>query len=91
MGGFDGASMVQSMEIFDPRAGSWMTGPPMKHRRGYAAAAVLKESIYIIGGVLNGNDIVETVSCIFPDLPICWFPLDLRTYHLTLFLLYIHY
>lgn len=59
--------MVSSVEIFDPRVGSWMTGEPMSEQRGYAAAAVLKGSMYIIGGVVSGecgDNIIETVSYI---------------------------
>lgn len=74
--------MVPSIEIFDPRLGSWMTGEPMNQPRGYSAAAVLKESIYVIGGVISGDNIIDTVSCMLSDLHISWFPLYLSTYHL---------
>lgn len=62
LGGYDGKEMVSSLEIFDPRAGAWMTGEPMNQQRGYAAAAVLKDSMYIIGGLDCRENIVETVS-----------------------------
>lgn len=62
LGGFDGSAMVPSVEIYDPRLGSWMPGEPMNHCRGYSAAAVVKDAIYVIGGVKDGDSIAETVS-----------------------------
>lgn len=62
LGGFDGDKMVSNLEIFDPRLGTWMTGEPMKHSRGYGVAVVVKDSVYAIGGVENEARIVETVS-----------------------------
>lgn len=56
--------MVSSVEIFDPRKGSWMTGEAMNIRRGYSAAAVLKESLHVIGGIIDGDTITDTVRCI---------------------------
>lgn len=61
--------MVPSVEIFDPRLGSWMSGDPLEQSRGYSCAAVLKDSVYVIGGVKPGDDkkresIVDTV-CYF--------------------------
>ncbi|KAK1398145.1 hypothetical protein POM88_008008 [Heracleum sosnowskyi] len=58
--------MVKSIEIYDPRIGSWTTGEPMSEQRGYAAAAVLKGRLYIIGGVVSGeggDNIIETIEC----------------------------
>ena len=54
--------MVPSVEVFDPRLGAWMMGEPMNHPRGYFAAAVVNESICVIGGVKVGDNIVDTVS-----------------------------
>lgn len=54
--------MVPSVEVFDPRLGTWVMGETMNHPRGYSAAAVVKESIYVIGGVRVGDNIVDTVS-----------------------------
>ncbi|KAJ8533110.1 hypothetical protein K7X08_015999 [Anisodus acutangulus] len=55
--------MVPSIEIYDPRIGTWMIGEPMNHSRGYSAAAVLKESIYVIGGVQSDEELVDVVEC----------------------------
>lgn len=56
--------MVPSMEIYDPRLGTWVMGEPMNQARGYLATVVLHDSIYAIGGIRadEGIDIVETVS-----------------------------
>lgn len=54
--------MVPSIEVFDPCLGAWMMGEQMNQSRGYFAAAIVKESIYVIGGVKLGDNIVDTVS-----------------------------
>lgn len=68
MGGFDGVGMVNSIEVFDPRAGCWVEGDPMNSRRGYAATAVLERSIYVIGGLELDKILLDTVcnSILFP-------------------------
>lgn len=70
LGGFDGSAMVPSIEVYDPRLGSWMSGEPMKLSRGYLGAAVVKEAIYVIGGVKNGSEIVDTVPYLLPQFPL---------------------
>lgn len=63
LGGFDGKTMVPSVEVFDPRLGTWMMEETtMNHSRGYFAAAVVKDSIYVVGGVNDCQTIVNTVS-----------------------------
>ncbi|KAM0061313.1 putative DCD domain-containing protein NRP [Helianthus debilis subsp. tardiflorus] len=54
--------MVSAVEIYDPRRGSWVFGEPMKNPRGYSAAPVAKDSIYIIGWLKSGDEINDTVS-----------------------------
>jgi hypothetical protein len=71
LGGYDGSTMVPSIEIFDPRLGSWRIGEPMKNPRGYFAAGAVKESICVIGGIRVGENIVDTVSYILPWFPSC--------------------
>lgn len=56
--------MVPNTEIYDPRLATWMVGEPMKHSRGYSAAVVLHESIYVIGGVQPGEEVVDVVRII---------------------------
>ena len=62
LGGYDGNAMVSTVEIYDPRRGSWMIGEPMNHPRGFSAAAVAKDCVYIFGGLRSGEKINETVS-----------------------------
>ena len=62
VGGFDGNTMVPTVEIFDPRIGSWMSGEPMNYLRGYSVSAVVNDTIYVIGGVKDGHNIVDAVS-----------------------------
>ena len=61
MGGYDGTNMVPTVEVFDPRIGSWMTGESMNDPRGYSGAVVLGESIYVIGGLKDNEEILDTV------------------------------
>ncbi|KAM3287728.1 putative protein isoform X1 [Capsicum chacoense] len=67
LGGDDGSQMVPSIEIFVPCHGTWMLGEPMKYSRGYSTAAVLKESIYVIGGVQSDDEIVDMIECYKDD------------------------
>lgn len=61
LGGYNGAEMVPTVEIFDPRLGSWMLGEPMNNARGYSGAAAIKEKIFVIGGVNESDEILDTV------------------------------
>ena len=54
--------MVSTVEIFDPRLGSWIMGEPMNNSRGYSGAVVIGEKIYVIGGVKESDDILGTVN-----------------------------
>lgn len=60
--------MVPSTEIFDPRLDSWIIGEPMNTSRGYSTATVVKECIYVIGGVKSGENIVDTVFYLLSSL-----------------------
>lgn len=61
LGGYDGERMVQSVEVFDPRVGSWMMGEQMKDSRGHFGAVVIGGKIYAIGGINNSEEILATV------------------------------
>ncbi|CAN6715472.1 unnamed protein product [Malus baccata var. baccata] len=50
------------VESFDPRLGAWMPAEPMYFPRGYSAAAVVKDTIYVIGGMKDNETITETVE-----------------------------
>ena len=43
-------------------ARSWMSGEPMNYVRGYSVSAVVNDTIYVIGGVKDGRNIVDAVS-----------------------------
>lgn len=54
--------MVSSVEIFDPRLPSWVPGTPMQNPRGYAGSAVINDTIYMMGGLSNGDEVSEIVG-----------------------------
>ena len=54
--------MVPSIEVYDPRLRAWIMGEPMIPSKGYSTIAIVNESIYIVGGVKDGENIVDTVS-----------------------------
>lgn len=66
VGGHDGNGMVSSVEVFDPRAGSWMMGESLNDSRGYSGAAVIADSIYVIAGLDENDEILDTV-CKFTE------------------------
>ncbi|XP_049344242.1 uncharacterized protein LOC125808607 [Solanum verrucosum] len=76
LGGYDGSTMVRSTEIYDPRLATWMVGEPMELARGYSAAAVLQDSIYVIGGVKSNEEIVDVIECYKPGVG--WKTLNLK-------------
>ncbi|KAI3906104.1 hypothetical protein MKW98_028714 [Papaver atlanticum] len=63
LGGYNGENMVSSVEVFDPRKNSWIVSDEMKEARGYATAAVIGESIFVISGLKDGKLLTETVEC----------------------------
>ncbi|KAH7855739.1 hypothetical protein Vadar_028277 [Vaccinium darrowii] len=63
LGGYNGERMVPTVEIFEPRLGSWMMGKPMNNARGSSGAVVLEEKIYVIGGVKDNNEILDMIEC----------------------------
>ncbi|XP_026389019.1 ring canal kelch protein-like isoform X2 [Papaver somniferum] len=63
LGGYNGENMVSSVEVFDPRKNSWIVSDEMKEARGYATAAVIDESIFVISGLKDVKMLTETVEC----------------------------
>lgn len=68
MGGYDGDIFVSTVEVFDPRKGSWMMGDSMNISRGYSPAVVFGDAIYVIGGLKKDDEILDTVCLLFPSL-----------------------
>ncbi|KAL5731210.1 hypothetical protein ACHQM5_003961 [Ranunculus cassubicifolius] len=62
MGGHDGTCYLPSVEIFEPRKGSWVPGDEMKVPRGHFVAPVIGDAIYAIGGQTEGNYILDWVE-----------------------------
>lgn len=56
--------MVSSVEILDPRFGSWVMGEQMNSPRGYSGAVVIGGKIFVLGGVNDQEEILNTV-CFF--------------------------
>ncbi|KAI3875061.1 hypothetical protein MKW98_019634 [Papaver atlanticum] len=67
VGGYNGENMVSSVEVFDPRKNSWILSDEMKEARGYATAAVIGESIFVISGLKDGKLLTDTVECYKED------------------------
>lgn len=65
LGGYDGDTMVSSVEVFDPRNDSWMMVEPMKASRGYFCSFVLEGRIYIIGGLQDSQALDLVCSIIY--------------------------
>lgn len=61
MGGYDGARMVSSVEVFDPRLGLWATIEPMTTSRGYFGAFPVNGRICVIGGLDENEAVLDVV------------------------------
>ena len=88
MGGYDGDNMVSTVEVFDPRVGSWMMEESMNEARGYFGAVVLRDSIYVLGGLNNNGTILDTVCISFRKCILLWhFMLRFKLHQLFLLVL----
>ena len=61
-GGENGVSILNTVERFDPRTGSWYNCAPMGYRRRYFGAVILDNKIYCVGGSDYDEDLA-TVEC----------------------------
>lgn len=61
LGGYNGDTMVSSVEVFDPRNGLWMMGEAMRVSRAYLGSFVLGGKMYVIGG-MQDNEVLDVVS-----------------------------
>lgn len=60
-GGFDGASSLNSVEMFDPETDEWTMISSMEKHRSASGVVVLDGQIYAIGGH-DGLSIFDSVS-----------------------------
>lgn len=65
VGGRDGIGMVSSVEIFDPRAASWMIGESLNGPRGCFGAVSMADSLFVFGGVDENRETLDTVCKCF--------------------------
>lgn len=49
-GGYDGATFLRSVEMFDPRANKWMLIAPMSVTRSRVALAANAGKLWAVGG-----------------------------------------
>ena len=57
--------MDSTVEIYDPRLGYWIMSESLSNSRGYFATAVIGNSIFVIGGLNQDNEVLDTVRNIF--------------------------
>lgn len=60
------ATVIGTLEIYDPVANTWTTGAPMPTARSYLAAAVANGKIYAVGGLSASNTSLSTVEVYDP-------------------------
>ena len=63
LGGFDGQSFLNTVEVFDQRANKWEEAAPMSTQRGHGAAVVVHSILYLIGGLSDWNKPIEFIEC----------------------------
>ena len=66
VGGYDGSSTLNSVEIFDPITNKWSYASPMKVGRRRVAIVATMDRIYAIGGY-DGKNLLRTVEMYNPD------------------------
>ncbi|KAL0299340.1 UNVERIFIED_CONTAM: B2 protein [Sesamum radiatum] len=62
LGGYDGDKMVSSIEVLDPRVGSWMMEEPMQAAKGYFGSFVLGEKLYVVGGCMQEMEVLDVIE-----------------------------
>ena len=65
VGGNDGQSALNSIEIYDPEAHTWYLGPSLAIQRANVGVAVLNDKLYAVGG-FNGKKFLNSIE--FLDL-----------------------
>lgn len=65
VGGNDGHSALNSIEIYDPEAHTWFLGPSLGVQRANVGVAVMNDRLYAVGG-FNGKKFLNSIE--FLDL-----------------------
>ena len=61
LGGWNGNSYLESVEMYDTRSNKWVEITPINTARSYLAAAICDNSIFAIGGD-DGSSDLKTVE-----------------------------
>jgi N-acetylneuraminic acid mutarotase len=61
VGGYNGSSYLNTLEVYDPATDTWSTKANMPTARGYLAVGVVNGKIYAVGGY-DGNNNLSTVE-----------------------------
>ena len=65
IGGHDGSSRLQTVEMYDPKSNMWTEMPSMLQRRSDFGVAVFEGKIFAIGG-FDGQDVLSSVEYFCP-------------------------
>lgn len=65
VGGFDGVSHLDSVEVYNIRTDYWTTVASMTTPRCYVGATVLRGRLYAIAGY-DGNSLLSSIECYDP-------------------------
>lgn len=66
IGGLDGSSRLNTVEMFDPKTGVWQKVASMNYQKSALGAAVLNDRIYVCGGY-DGVASLRTCEVYNPD------------------------
>ena len=65
LGGHNGLSIFESVEVYDPATNEWDETVPMLNKRCWLGVATLGGKIYACGGY-DGSSFLRTVECFDP-------------------------
>jgi len=63
VGGNDGISALNSIEIYDPDTHTWSLGPVLRLPRANCGVAVLNDILYVVGG-FNGKKFLNSIEAL---------------------------
>ena len=65
VGGYDGKSALDTVELLDVRASEWGSASPMLVARYACAAVVVEGALFVVGG-RSGEDVLSSVERLDP-------------------------